>query len=323
MKKNRKLEIRKKYFPIGGLIVVTLLGAFSFYTIYMTDFFQIRDFEMLYQCFCKDGFQVICGFGLLAYSLYCWILFIENIIFKPKKEILYLYKNNDNETYFLNKKGRKFTYDEDDLEVNKYYSVLKTKDYIYEVLEENKNTINNFQPKEKKRYWFNFYCPIGKFEDLLLLPILYITILPGILSFIMSEGYLKIFALIYSAVPVYLLIYDSIYKIKLRKCEDDLVIDFELSRLHELFKKIGSIIISIIMCIFLLSVFVMLGNYSISRLIFFPFMLGSLLVIGTFLSRVFNANRLNKAFNIVTKVFVILYILILLIFAIISAIKNK
>ena len=77
-------------------------------------------------------------------------------------------------------------------------------------------------------HWLNFYSPIGNFENLFLLPIVYVILIPGILSFIMSKGEQKIFGIIFSIVPIYIIMYDLIYKIKLKKSSNNEVDDTNL-----------------------------------------------------------------------------------------------
>lgn len=76
--------------------------------------------------------------------------------------------------------------------------------------------------KEKKSYWLNLYSPFGNFENICLLPIVYVILLPGILSLFISKGYQKLYGLVYSAFPIFIIIYDLFYKIKLRKSREDI-----------------------------------------------------------------------------------------------------
>ena len=107
---------------------------------------------------------------------------------------------------------RKIKYgDNTDLIENKYYHVLRTRDCIYFVYNE---AFETWIPKEKKSFWLTWYSPAGLFEDIFLLPIVYVGFLPGFLSFLMSEGFDKIWGIIFSAVPGYLVFYDIYFKIK-------------------------------------------------------------------------------------------------------------
>ena len=216
--KEKRKEIRKINFPSGGMIIVSVLGISGLFLIYLSGIFGASSIEMVHDCISKNGMIIIFGLFFLFILLYCWISFFFNVIIPPRKDILYLYKNKNNELYFINKKGKKFTYYNIKVLENRYYYVLKTRDYIYEILEE---TYANWAPREKKSYWLNFYSPIGNFEDIFLLPIVYVILLPGVLSFILSEGFEKIFGVIFSAYPLYIIGYDFIYKIKLSKEKDN------------------------------------------------------------------------------------------------------
>ena len=123
------------------------------------------------------------------------------------------------------------------------------------MLEECNETFDDLIPKEKKSYWLNFYSPIGNFEEILLLPIIYVMLLPGILSFIMSKGYQKIYGLIFSAIPLYVIIYDLIYKIKLKKSNTNIIDETNFLKTYEIIKKIIYIIVIIILCIICITIF--------------------------------------------------------------------
>ena len=93
-------------------------------------------------------------------SWYCWIGFFFNVIPLPKKEILYLNKIDKGKAIFFNKKGKEFNYrsNQIDLIENSYYYVLKTHDYIYEILE---RTNEIWLPKKRKSYWLNYILQWG------------------------------------------------------------------------------------------------------------------------------------------------------------------
>lgn len=320
--KSRREEIRKIYFSTGGLCIVTVLGIVGLLFIVFSGIFKVKNFEMLYQCISANGITVIFGSFFFIISLYCWLAFIRNIIVKPKKEVLYLYKNDEDETYFLNKKGKKFFYENCDKEEGKYYFVLKTKDYIYDVLEECEHAIDDFTTKEKKSYWLNFYSPLGKYENIFLLPIVYIILLPGVLSSLMSKGFYRIYGLIYSAIPLFIIVYDVIYKIKLSKSEDGYVDESKLLYTYDLLRKSALIISTSIICIVFLGIFIKLQDLT-SRLIFAPFLGCGVCTFGCALSKVFNLNELEKIFH---KSYIIIFLIFwfgLLIFWTVGIIKQE
>lgn len=287
-------EIRRKYFSTGGLAVISILGIFGMLMIYFSGVFIIGDLNMLYECVSKNGIMIIFGVFFLCISLYCWVLFFLNIIISPKKEILYLRKNENNKTFFIDKKGKRFEYDIDknNIEENNYYYVLKTHDYIYKVLEK---TSENWIPKEKKSYWLNYYSPMGNFENIFLLPILYVILLPGLLSFLMAKGYQKIYGVIFSIVPLYAIIYDLIYKIKLKQNNNKEIDETNLVKSYDILKNSISIIAVIIMCGVLTNIFLRCSDLT-SKLIFSPFYLCGLCSAGLIISKVFDNYILEKIF---------------------------
>lgn len=288
-------EIRRKYFSTGGLFVISILGIIGILMIYFSDIFTIKDLNMLYECVSRNGIMIIFGMFLFCTSFYCWVLLFLNIILSPKKEILYLCKNDNNETFFVDKKGKRFEYDIDknNIEENNYYYVLKTHNYIYEVIEK---TRDSWIPKEKKSYWLNYYSPMGNFENLFLLPIAYVILLSGLLSFFMSKGYQKIYGVIFSIVPLYAIIYDLIYKIKLKQNNNKEIDETNFIKSYDIFKNSISIIVAIIMCGVLNNIFFLRCSDITSKLIFSPFYLCGLCSAGLIISKVFENNTLEKIF---------------------------
>lgn len=300
----KRKEIRQRHFATGGLIIVSILGCVGMLLIFLSGIFNIKNLSMLYVCVSENGIMIIFGLFFFIVFLYCWLLFFLNVIIKPKKEILYLYKNKNNEVYFINRKGKKFECENHNIKENHYYYVLKTRDYIYEILGESNEIFNNWTPKEKKSYWLNFYSPIGNFEDIFLLPIVYVILLPGLLSFIMSEGYEKIFGLIFSIVPLYVIGYDLIYKIRLKKTNNK-VDDTFFVRSYDVLIKTISIIAVTILCIFLINIFLRLSDFT-SKLIFAPFLGCGLCSAGTVISNAFKNYKLK---NIFSKGYIIIFLI--------------
>lgn len=301
---KQREELRKSTFPTTGLVIVSALGFIGLLFIIFSGIFSVRNYEMLYECISKNGILVIFGLFFLIISLYCWILFFRNIILYPKKEILYLSENDEGRTVFINKKGKRFIYNSCKKEKNKYYYVMKTHDYIYEVLEECKENLTSSTPKEKKSYWLNFYSPMGNYENLLLLPIVYIILVPGLLSFIMAKGANRIYGLIISAVPIYAIIYDLIYKIKLKKSNSDAIDDSKLILSFEFIKKIIGVIGLSIVCIIFIGIFFNLSGMT-SKIIFSPFLVCALCTVGLGLSKILGNDKLKRIFQ---KIYIIIFL---------------
>lgn len=300
----KKKEIRKGYFPTGGLIIISILGTAGLLMTYFSGIFAIEDSNMLYECISKNGMLIIFGVFFFAVSLYVWILFFLNIILPPKNEILYLNKTDDGEAFFLNKKGKSFSYNlnHNNLEENSYYNVLKTHNYIYKILEK---TNDNWIPKEKKSYWLNYYSPMGNFENIFLLPIVYVILLPGLLSFFMSKGYQKIYGVIFSIVPIYAIIYDLIYKIKLKQSDTKEIDETNFVKSYEIMQNSIAIIGVSIMIVILLNIFLKLSDFK-SIIIFSPFLGCGLCTFGLVISKVFKNYQLEKLFY---KGYVIIFLI--------------
>ena len=305
MEYNKQREaLRRSDFSTAGMVVISILGGLGLIFIIMSGIFNIKSTEMFYECILKNGILVIFGLFFFIISLYCWISFFQNIILFPKKEILYLSEIYKNKSIFINKKGKKFVFKNCKKETNKYYYVMKTHDYIYEVLDECKENLNDNTPKEKKSYWLNFYSPMGNYENLLLLPIFYVILLPGLLSFIMAKGDNKIYGLIISAVPIYAIIYDLIYKIKLKKSDNNTIDDSKLVLSFEIIKKIIGIIGLSIVCIVFISIFFNLSDLT-SKILFSPFLACALCTVGLGLSKIFGNLKLERIFQ---KIYIIIFL---------------
>ncbi|MBE6149052.1 MAG: hypothetical protein E7167_06190 [Firmicutes bacterium] len=290
----KRKEIRKKFFSTGGLIIVSILGVFGVLLVYFSGIFNIDNLNTLYDCLSKNGILIIFGTFFFSVSLYCWILFFCNIILPPKKDVLYLCSKDNNEFYFLDKKGKSYDYDinKNNFEENCYYYVLKTRNYIYKIVGK---ASENWIPKEKKSYWLNFYSPVGNFENLFLLPIVYVIFLPGLLSIILSQGYQKIYGVIISIFPLYVIGYDLIYKIKLKKSKNNVIDNTNFFKSYDILKNTISIMGISIICIFLIFIFFKLPDF-ISKVIFFPFLGCGLCSFGSIVSRIFQNYRLEKWF---------------------------
>lgn len=320
-KKNIRREIRRAYFSMDGLVFITILGIIGILMIYFSDIFIVKDLNMLYECVSKNGIMIIFGAFFFCVSLYCWGLFFLNIIISPKKEILYLLKNKKNEIFFVDKKGNRFecSIDKNNIEENNYYYVLKTHNYIYKVLEK---TSENWIPKEKKSYWLNYYSPMGNFKDIFLLPIVYVILLPGILSFLMAKGYQKIYGLIYSIVPLYAIVYDLIYKIKLNKSSDNCIDDSDLKKSYSILRNTISIMGAFVLCIVFIGIFYKLPTL-ILKIVFLPFMLCGFCTVGLVISDILNNLTLKNLFLKFYSITFLIYWFGFLIFYTIEIVKQE
>ncbi len=215
---------------------------------------------------------------------------------------MYLYKN-DNETYFINKKGKTFDfyYDKNQLQENCYYYVLKTRNCIYEVIEK---TNASWIPKEKKSYWLNFYSPMGNFEKILLLPIGYVVLLVGLWDFFMLKGLEKILGGIMVINSLYFIGYDLIYKIKLKKSNNG-VDNTNFLKFNDIIKNTILIILSYILCFIFIKIFMGLSSFF-ARLIFLPFVGCGLCTLGLAISESVRNYQLK---NIFLKAYIIIFLI--------------
>ena len=289
----KRAKIRKKYFSTMGLILMSIFGIGSILMLFYSNIFEVRNLDMLYTTISKYGILIIICILFLVISVYVWISFFLNIIVKPKKEILYLDRIEDNELIFLNKKGKKFICEYNNLKTNCYYNVFKTHNYIYEIIGRTNET---WTTKKKKSYWMNCYSPMGIFEDILLFPIAYVILIIGLLSILMSKSWLQIiFGLIFSAIPIYIIGYDLIYKIKLKRSDDNTIDDTNFLKSYEILKNTIVIIFLGFICYIFISISFKLSDFT-SKLIYSPFLCGGLCSVGYSLSKILKNDFLEKIF---------------------------
>lgn len=215
-----------------ALLIVTILMLFSIAIFYFTWGGMEFTFDNLYKYIYKNGMILIFGLFFLGVGIYCWYLWIINVWSKPKERILLLKDIYFDELYpilkFSDSDGSiiMYTYQPKSIfdnktnantifDIDKYYKVLKTKNKIYDVI--GLSDTSFVLKEEKESFWLTWYSPMGKWENIFLLPILYVIFLPGFLSFLMAEGFDKIYGIIFSAVPGFLIIFDIILKIKTKK----------------------------------------------------------------------------------------------------------
>ena len=296
-------EIRQNHYPIPGMIIVSILGILGLVVLYLTKCFEIVDYNTFYQVIEKNGMPVIMSLFFIFICLYCWINLIIDVFGTPKKEVMYLQESSKYTSTFLNKKGKKYDFINVDKEVGKCYYVTKTKNYILEVQDVSSE---QFQVKEKKSYWLNYYSPVGNFEDLLLLPIVYVILLPGILAIIMAPGYSKLIGVFYSLVPGFAIIYDLVYKIKLKNSDGKEVDDTLMIKVSEVLYNTVIFIFLGIFLVILLSLLFRAKDFT-TRIIILPFVLCGIYTVGLVYAKVVGNSRLE---NICMKSYVITFLLL-------------
>lgn len=165
----------------------------------------------------------------------------------------------------------------------------------------------NLNVNKKRSYWFNFYSPVGNYENIIILPIIYIILLHGLISFYMSDGFNKIYGLVFSVIPIYIIIYDYIYKLKLKKSNNTAIDETNFIKSYDIFFKTTSTFVICIVCIVFFKIFFSLSDF-ISKLFFLPFLGCGLCTCGIILSTLFEKKKLRKIFfNGYTIIFLTYY----------------
>ena len=127
---------------------------------------------------------------LIIYTLFFLLLLlyviINSLVNVKKKEEVLLCKGIKGSTYlFVDKEGKVYKYyDVDNVEVNKYYKAIKTKDYIVSIQEE---TIKEFEFNGfKESFWLTFYTPLGVYKNVSYIPLIYVLFIMFLPSIIPS-----------------------------------------------------------------------------------------------------------------------------------------
>lgn len=306
---QRKMKIKDKHFPPAGLIIMTIIGIAGIGLIC----FSLKNISNNY----SSGFivPIIVGIFFTLLSLYCWLSYFLNIVLKPHKDVLYLKKDKHIDIYFVDRKGKKYNYDfgYGTLEEG-YYIVLKTHDYIYDVLEK---TNDGWPIKEKNKYFSNLYTTMGTYKNVLLLPIVYLALVIGIILFIKGNVPEKLPSILIIAGSLYIIIYDLIYKIKLKKSGDT-----DLIKFSSIMQKVTSVIPAIVICIIFSIVYIKLNEF-IFRIIFLPFLCCGYCTLGYYLSVAFQNQKFKNLFLKMYLVIFLIYWFSVLIIATISSIVQK
>lgn len=209
-------------YDVGGLVVLTILMVVSIVIIYFSWNNMEYNYNNMYQYIYEHGFEFIICIFFIGTGVYCWFMYIVNSLVKPKEKVLIL-DRIDNDEYmdvtgtvlvFLDSRGKQYFYtkvDDKNYEIEQFYKVLKTNNNIKQIIEVSSESFEIKPAKES--FFLTWYSPKGKHENIFLLPIIYIVFLPGLLSLIMATGFDKIYGIIFSAFPGYLIIYDLYYKI--------------------------------------------------------------------------------------------------------------
>lgn len=318
---ERRKEIRNQHFAAGGMLVISLLGTIGLLLFILSGVLDVTDTESLYDCVAQNGMMMIFGGFFFLIALYCWYGFIVNTIIPPKRKILYLSEKQEDECVFIDKRGKKIIITNCNKEEKKYYYVYKTKNYIYRVEEECRETIENWAKKERPSYWMNFYSPMGEYHDIMLLPIVYVIAVPGVLSMIMAKGFDKIYGLIFSAGPLFIIIYDLVCKITESKSKNrELMEQIMNNAINTVLKYLPAIATTIISS-FITILFIKttcLGD----KLLFLPFLIASYAILGFYLAQIFGKEKLISLFG---KLFILAFLAFwfrMLIFIIVISIKQ-
>ena len=193
-----KKQIREvmKYFSLAGMILICILMAIGIFIV-SASFNGLSNY--------------VIGFSFIGIGIYFWYKFFCNVFIKAKKSSLYLKEKKYSEYFFYDKKGKEYYFGtKEKLKVKEYYLVLKTRDYIIDVIDQSDDIfeITNIE----SCYWKNYYCVFGHFDSGFLWYVNCISLLYFLILIFYDNviGFGPIFALVGAS---YFFIYDVICKI--------------------------------------------------------------------------------------------------------------
>ncbi len=286
--------------PFLAVLILSIFGVIGIGLLYMTGFFEAIKEGVLKTYFLTQGFVVAIAFLFIGVTIYAWISFIKNYAFKPKEKVLYLLKCENKVGTFIDEEGNAYLMKKCNKEVGKHYNVLKTSNMVKKVLGEAGNAFS--VPLEKKRYWLNFYSPMENHENVLILPVVYTILVAGI-SLVLA-GNLN--GLPFVVLPIILIIYDFVYKIKLRENNNSPIDTSKMVKAFfmsiKFFEFLGALAITGVLIFFYLK-----ADDSISKITLLAFCLiaGSLTIRQFF--AVFDSEKLVNIFDRLLVVVVLLF----------------
>ena len=256
----------------------------------------------------KYTIEILLGLMCIIFFFYYALTYLIWLIYKPKKEIVYLSKIEDNICTFISKNGKEYKYKNYNKTENKHYYVIKNQFFIYEVLEECTDT-NLTIPNLKERYWSTYYFPYNKYENTIILPFIYILMIPGILTILFDKSNNKIFGFIWCLIPFVLIMYDLFLKIKNKKNLGNEEHISTKENLRNLIIIIGALIPSLFLTYTIYQV-----HDLLSKFIFFGLLCESISFLGYAISKVINNKKIEKIFKILIIIFALIYFIGLLTF---------
>lgn len=301
--KIAKKNLKKKYYSFWNYIPIYFFGIFGAFMLFSTDILLVKDFNTFLKWVSINAiviFPALLFIGLFIMGLISYFL---DIVIPPREDVLYLINDKNNNKLFVNKKGKKINSEVDTskLEVNSYYRVVRTSLYVI-VLKEKAS--DNWETTIKKSYWIGLYSPMGNFEDLLLLPIVYAIAIPAIISVIVADGFAVIPSFIFAIVPIYLIIYDLVYKLKLRNPDNE-INEAKFAKSYDILQKIIQLISVSCICFIFIYLYSKTSD-DISKTLLLPFLGCALFSFGMVLSNALNNYKLGRIF---AKGYILIFLL--------------
>ena len=206
---------KKKSSLIPYLIFTLFIALFVGFNV-----FAYKEMNSLIGFVSEFGMLVIFTAFFVFVYIYVLISLIVTEYLPQQKDVVYLFTMDGKTPVFVDKKGKKYIYDGKHIDavrenIGKCFNVEKN---IFTITKIENITSNAFEVTNiKEKYWFNFYCYLGAFEDIFLLPIVYVAATPFVLSAILTPFPVNLIILAMTIPLLFIILYDFAYKQKRKR----------------------------------------------------------------------------------------------------------
>lgn len=202
-----------------------------------------------------DLLVFICCLFFIAFGLFIFFSVLYDILSSEKETILFLKTIGYNNCFFVDKKGKKFTAEfNGNIETNKYYLSIIKGNYLEKIIEETDSFSHSDIVISKNSYLADFYTPFIHYSGSFFVFANYFLLIFGLIWFFIQLKPLKYFGILICGIAIYLLIYDFIYKNKVKNNNEIELLDIQNKGIS-IYRTFQQILYSIILIIFIIMAF--------------------------------------------------------------------
>lgn len=200
------------------------LAPYIIFTLFVAMFvgfnvFAYKSINSLGMFISEYGLLVIITTFFVIVDIYMIFYLLVTEYFPQKLDTMCLFSIDSGDGIFVDKKGKKYIYSPKSKylisdNVGKYFEVRKNVCTITSI----ENISSNYFEitKVKDKFWLNFYSVVGNFEEIFLLPIVYVILIPFILAIFLSGFPYNLVMFIFIIPVLFVALYDIFFKLKRR-----------------------------------------------------------------------------------------------------------